>query len=53
MEIGSNKVLKTEKTKFKKNKDRENFKFTKQKHHDRSYYRTLREEIQEEREYVV
>jgi hypothetical protein len=53
MEIGSKKIVKTEKTKFKKNKDKENFNFNKQKHHDKSYYRTLREEIQEEKEYVL
>lgn len=53
MEIGGKKVFRTEKTKFKKNKDKENLNFKKQKHHDKSYYRSLREELQEEKEYVL
>jgi len=53
MEIGGKKVLKTDKTKFRKNRDKENYNFNKQKHHDKSYYRVLREELQEEKVYVV
>jgi hypothetical protein len=45
MEIGGKKVVKTQKTKFRKNtNDRENAKFNKQKHHDRSFYRLLKQE---------
>jgi hypothetical protein len=53
MEICGKKLYRTEKTKFKKHKEKENLNFNKQKHHDKSYYRILREEIQEEKDYVI
>lgn len=39
-----NRIVKVEKTKFKKNKDNETTKFVKPKHHDKSYYRLLKQE---------
>lgn len=53
METGGKRVLKTDRTKFRKNKDKENYNFNKQKHHDKSYYRVFREELLEEKKYVV
>ena len=44
MQSGGKKVVKTEKTKFRKNQDHENKKTSKPKHHDRSYYRLLKQE---------
>lgn len=41
---GGRKFQKSQKTKFKKNKDFENIKLNKQKHHDKSTYRLKREE---------
>ena len=41
---GGKKIQKTTKTKFRKNKDHENFKLDKKKHHDKSFYRLAREE---------
>lgn len=50
METGGKKFVKAQKTKFRKNKDREAQNFTKPKHHDKSFYRLLK---QEKEEYVV
>jgi hypothetical protein len=51
MEIGGKKVVKTEKTKFRKNKDSREFgSGPKQKHHDRSFYRLVK---QEKEDYVL
>ena len=51
METGGKKVVKTQKTKFRKNKDREGSKhFEKPRHHDKSFYRLAKEEKEE---YVV
>jgi hypothetical protein len=45
---GGKKYEKTTKTKFRKNKDREGNKhIDKQKHHDKSFYRLVKEEKQE------
>ncbi len=45
MEIGGKKVIKTEKTKFRKNKDSREFgNAQKQKHHDKSFYRLMKQE---------
>lgn len=44
MQSGGKKVIKTEKTKFRKNQDNENKKMMKQKHHDKSFYRLVRQE---------
>jgi hypothetical protein len=41
---GGKKYQKAEKTKFKKNQDRENGKFDKKRHHDKSLYRLVKEE---------
>jgi hypothetical protein len=41
---GGQKIQKTQKTKFRKNKDKESIKFEKKKHHDKSFYRLAREE---------
>ena len=41
---GGKKIQKTQKTKFRKNKDHENFNLEKKKHHDKSFYRLAREE---------
>jgi hypothetical protein len=43
---GGRKFEKTQKTKFKKNKDFENYKLNKQKHHDKSTYRLNKEDRQ-------
>lgn len=52
MESSGKKVVKTQKTKFRKNQDSyENVK-QKPKHHDKSFYRLLRQE-KEEKDYVV
>jgi hypothetical protein len=50
METGGKKFIKPSKTKFRKNRDREDLKTQKQKHHDKSFYRLFR---QEENDYVV
>jgi hypothetical protein len=48
MEIGSKKILKTQKTKFRKNKDvREQENLHKNKHHDKSFYRLAKQEKDE------
>jgi hypothetical protein len=47
---GGKKIQKTQKTKFRKNKDHESLKLDKKKHHDKSFYRLAKEEKQE---YVV
>lgn len=47
---GGKKFDKPQKTKFKKNRDRESMKHEKQRHHDKSFYRLAKEEKQE---YVV
>jgi len=45
METGGKKFIKSQKTKFRKNnRDREDVKIEKQKHHDKSFYRLLRQE---------
>jgi len=44
MFAGGKKIQKTQKTKFRKNQDRENQESKKQKHHDKSFYRLMREE---------
>ena len=44
MLTGGKKIQKTQKTKFRKNQDRENQESKKQKHHDKSFYRLMREE---------
>ena len=41
---GGKKFQKTQKTKFRKNVDREYAKFDKQKHHDKSFYRLAKQE---------
>jgi hypothetical protein len=48
MSIGSKKVERPLKTKFRKNKDNDNNKSPKNrvKHHDRSFYRLVKEEKQ-------
>jgi hypothetical protein len=46
---GNKKIQKTIKTKFRKNTDKENNHFNKQKHHDKSFYRLAKEE----KDYVV
>jgi hypothetical protein len=49
MESGG-KVVKVRKTKFrKKTENKENFNFMKQKHHDKSFYRL----VKEEKDYVL
>jgi hypothetical protein len=50
MLTGGKKYEKPVKTKFRKNKDSENNNKQKQKHHDKSFYRLLK---QEETDYVV
>ena len=50
METGGKKIVKTQKTKFRKNRDRENLNLHKQKHHDKSFYRLVK---QEKEDYVV
>ena len=52
MQSGGKKVIKTEKTKFRRTtEDNENKKLSnKPKHHDRSYYRLLK---QEKEDYVL
>ena len=49
MLTGGKKYEKPVKTKFKKNKDQQGNKHDKQKHHDKSFYRL----VKEERESVV
>lgn len=51
METGGKKYQKASKTKFKKHKEQQGGKhFEKQKHHDKSFYRLLK---QEKEDYVV
>lgn len=51
MQSGGKKVIKTEKTKFRKNQeDHEDKKKFKNRHHDKSYYRLAK---QEKEEYVL
>ena len=50
MEIGGKKFVKTEKTKFRKHKDLKEDLHQKKKHHDKSFYRLMKEE---EKNYVV
>jgi len=51
METGGKKFVKPQKTKFRKNtRDREEAKHDKQKHHDKSFYRLVK---QEREDYVV
>ncbi len=47
---GGKKYQKTTKTKFRKNRDPEPMKHDKQRHHDKSFYRLVK---QEKEEYVV
>jgi len=49
MHSGGKKIIKTQKTKFKKNKEYDSQQHERQKHHDKSYYRLLRQE----KEYVA
>ena len=51
MESGGKKVLKPQKTKFRKNKDHENFNLFKQKQRNKEAYRLLKN--QEKEEYVI
>lgn len=44
---GGKKFDKPQKTKFKKNRDREPLKQGKPRHHDKSFYRLVKEEKQE------
>jgi hypothetical protein len=44
MFTGGKKIEKTQKTKFRKNQEREGQGSKKQKHHDKSFYRLMREE---------
>jgi hypothetical protein len=50
MFTGGKKIQKPNKTKFNKNRDKEEYKFEKKKHHDKTLYRLAREE---RTEYVV
>jgi hypothetical protein len=50
MFTGGKKIQKTTKTKFRKNRDHEGVKHDKQKHHDKSFYRLVK---QEKEEYVT
>lgn len=47
MLTGGKKFLKPVKTKFKKNRDRENQNLFKAKHHDKSVYRLAKQEKEE------
>jgi hypothetical protein len=44
MSTGSKQIIKTQKSKFKKNQDRETLKQFKKKHHDKTTYRLARNE---------
>lgn len=44
-----NKLIKTQKSKFKKDKEKETFKEFRKKHHDKATYRLMK---QEEKDYV-
>ena len=46
---GSKKIEKVQKTKFRKNKEVKEYLNNKMKHHDRSFYRLLKEE----KEYAI
>ena len=48
---GGKKIQKTVKTKFKKNRDKENQNLFKSKHHDKSVYRLVKQ--QEKEDYVI
>jgi hypothetical protein len=50
MLTGGKKYQKSQKTKFKKNKDQQSGRFEKIRHHDKSFYRLLK---QEKDEYVI
>jgi hypothetical protein len=50
MLTGGKKFVKPVKTKFRKNKDQQGSKQEKQKHHDKSFYRLVK---QEKEDYVV
>lgn len=51
MERGGNKVVKPQRTKFRKHKEvRDHVPENKQKHHDKSFYRLAR---QEKEDYVI
>ena len=47
---GGQKFQKPEKTKFKKNRDREDSKLEKKRHHDKTFYRLAKEEKED---YVI
>jgi hypothetical protein len=44
MSTGSKQIIKTQKSKFKKNQDKETFKQFRKKHHDKSTYRLMKDE---------
>ena len=44
MQSSGEKVIKTQKTKFRKNKEYDQYQNERHKHHDKSYYRLLRQE---------
>lgn len=47
---GGQKFQKTQKTKFRKNRDKEDVKLDKKRHHDKSFYRLVK---QEKEDYVL
>jgi hypothetical protein len=49
MQTGGKKFIKPQKTKFRKNRDEEQIQQMKNKHHDKSLYRLLKQE----KEYVL
>jgi len=49
MQSGGKKIIRTQKTKFKKNKDYDPQQNERQKHHAKTYYRLLKQE----REHVL
>lgn len=49
MQTGGKKIIKPERTKFRKNKEDEQKRQLKNKHHDKSFYRLLKQE----KEYVL
>jgi len=45
METGGKKIVKTQKTKYRrKTENKEHFKMVKEKHHDKSFYRLAKED---------
>jgi hypothetical protein len=44
MSTGSKQIIKTQKSKFKKNQDKETLKQFRKKHHDKSTYRLMKDE---------